>query len=169
MKKINYMLGYYGLLVPGVLWLTWALTDSKIEEAIPFAAAMVLAGMITPMVLVYRMWSAIQDGETKPSPVAALGLLFVPFFNLYWIWRVYPGFADEYNKYIDRHGLNVEPLSPGPYKALAVCTVLGVLPIVGIATSLACFVLMGIVISRTCDAVARLKQPPTAPPVAKAA
>ena len=162
MNKWIYLGGVYGLMLPGSMWLGWALVDAKIEEAIPFALAMMLIGWGFLLAFVYRMWAAINDGQTKPSPLAAVGLLLVPLFNIYWVFRVYPGFVDQYNQYVRRHQLNAPQLGRGVFLAMAIFAALGAVPFIGAILSAPNLVLIGIVISRACDAVNRL-EPATHP------
>jgi len=54
----------------------------------------------------------------------ALGLLFVPFFNIYWIFHVYYGFARNYNALISRHKLNVPELPSSLYFYFSFLTLL---------------------------------------------
>jgi len=58
-----------------------------------------------------RMWCVIQDGQTTITVGRAIGFLFIPLFNIYWVFRVWRSFPTEYNNYIDRYSLPVPPLS----------------------------------------------------------
>jgi hypothetical protein len=90
------------------------------------AVACAVLGIVLGMVIVYRMWAVLQDdGETWMTPGLAVGLLFVPFVNLYWAFRVYPGWAREYNRYIQRHGIRACRKSPGLGMIVAIFNVLG--------------------------------------------
>ncbi len=112
-------------------------------EAIAALPVPMLISGITMMVFLYKMWSAIDDGVTRPSPGAAIGCLFIPLFSIYWVFVVWPGYASQYNAYAQRHGLRVPQLSMG----LILCTILlGWVPIVG-------FILMCVNISRISAAV----------------
>jgi hypothetical protein len=57
----------------------------------------------------YKLWDLIQDGHARTSPGLAVGLMFVPFLNLYWVFVAVPGLAVDLGKYLRRHGLNEEP------------------------------------------------------------
>ncbi len=64
-----------------------------------------MAGVVTYMVfsLIYlhRCWvivNQLSHGQTKSTPGQAVGLLFIPFFNLYWHFIAYYGWAQEYNR-----------------------------------------------------------------------
>jgi hypothetical protein len=91
--------------------------DPKTTEAAPFVALPFLVLGISNLVFIHRMWSAINDGQTKPTPGAAVGFMFIPLFSLYWIFVVYPGYATAYNRYIERHGIRAQPLSQGLFIA----------------------------------------------------
>jgi hypothetical protein len=53
-------------------------------------------------VLLYKAWSVIQDGRPRTTPGQAIGFLFIPFFNLYWIFVAYRGLAEDLNRYGQR-------------------------------------------------------------------
>ena len=67
-------------------------------------------GVVT-YVYLYRAWYYIQDipGLARTTPGAAVGMLFIPFFNLYWIFNVFPGWATDYNRYLDAKGATTVP------------------------------------------------------------
>src|SRR5215472_4189380 len=46
-----------------------------------------LYGGIALLVLIYQMWQSIQDGHARTTPGKAVGFLFIPFFNLYWMFQ----------------------------------------------------------------------------------
>jgi hypothetical protein len=80
------------------------------------------------LVLLYQAWASIQDGCTGTSAGRAIGLLFVPFFNLYWVFVATRGFAKAFNSYVDRHGLATRKLEPGLFTLVAVYAVMGLAP-----------------------------------------
>ena len=118
-------------------------SNSATTEAIPFIPLPMIVLAIVQMVFIYKMWNAINDGMTKPTPGAALGLLFVPFFSLYWIFVVWPGWATQYNAYAQRNRLQVQPVGQGLFIAALLCAWI---PLVGI-------VLWAIVLGKVCGAV----------------
>ena len=64
--------------------------------------------MVVVLRLLYKAWASIQDSATRIKPARASALLLVPIFNLYWMWRAFPGFAAEYNAFIGRNAVNVQ-------------------------------------------------------------
>jgi len=101
------------------------------------------------LVLLYKAWACIQDGSSRTSAGQAVGFLFVPIFNFYWIFRALPGFADEYNLYLERAGVSATPLTRGSLQGLAVLSVLTIIPILGGVAAV-----VGLVVQ--CSATAKL-------------
>jgi len=89
----------------------------------------------------YRTLVIVQDGFAWLAPGAAVGYLFIPFFNLYWIFRATVGSVRELNRYAERRGLAAP--RPSMFFAVAFATyfLLSVVPIVGAACALVNLVL----------------------------
>jgi serine/threonine protein kinase len=62
-----------------------------------------LVSWVTLLRLLHQSWKAIQDGVTRTSPGQAVGRLFIPGYNIYWLGRVFLGFPNQYNGYAVRH------------------------------------------------------------------
>ena len=52
-----------------------------------------LVGSIFYLVWLYKAWKVASRSPEDPSPGQAVGFLFIPFFNLYWIFRAVPGLS----------------------------------------------------------------------------
>jgi|GEM_PF-5173718 len=50
------------------------------------------------LIFIYNMWQLLPSSEAKTTPTKAVLLLFVPLFNLGWIFRAISGFAKNYNQ-----------------------------------------------------------------------
>lgn len=109
--------------------------------------------MIYTFVILWKMWSSIQDGFARATPGKAVGFLFIPFFNIYWIFQVWGGFPTDYNNYVDRHRLSVPHLSSGLFTTYPVLVLLTAIPFLGILVALVNMFLFVAIISKTCDAV----------------
>ncbi|MBN1594278.1 MAG: hypothetical protein JW941_13625, partial [Candidatus Coatesbacteria bacterium] len=109
--------------------------------------------------VIHKSWRAIQDGRTKIKPNAAVNYLFIPVFNLYWVFRAIGGFAAEYNRLIERQKIDVPPLSERLYmilSAFALTTPIAVVLLFFDSTrAIPIFwIFAGIVfISKTCNAI----------------
>ncbi|MGJ8672921.1 GYF domain-containing protein [Rubritalea sp.] len=55
------------------------------------------------LIYLHRAWTLLQPSGTAVSPAKAVGFLFIPFFNLYWIFVAYRQWAEEWNKVQSRH------------------------------------------------------------------
>lgn len=72
----------------------------------PYFLAMVLAvagyacfawAVVTLLRFVHRMWTFLPPGFRSLTPMRAVGFLLLPVFNLYWVFRVFAGFARSCN------------------------------------------------------------------------
>jgi hypothetical protein len=130
-------------------------SKSTIIQAIATLSAWAIIGFFFflsfyPLVLLAKMWAAIQDDMTSVSPAKAIGFLFIPFFNLFWIFRVWAGYADEYDNYVLRHDLQVAPLERGIFVVYPIFALLGgllIFPLIAVP-----FLLFPM-IRQVCDAV----------------
>ena len=117
---------------------------------------MIYAAVIN-CVLWYKAWASIQDGHARTTPGKAIGFLFIPIFNLYWLFQAFWGFAKDCNSYIDRKGLSISKLPEELFLTFSILTLLNVflrrIPIFGIIFSLVTFVILVIVINKLCDVI----------------
>jgi hypothetical protein len=147
---------FYLASIFGGIWLGFVLTLALISPAtvivVGAGIAMIYGGVVM-MVLVYRMWSAIQDGHARTTPGKALGFMFIPVFNLYWAFQVFWGFAKDYNRYIERHRLQARRLPAGLFLAYVILCLVGVIPIVQLFVVATNLFLGASMIAKICDAV----------------
>ena len=82
-----------------------------------------IAGSIIGLVHLYRAWFCLQPGGAQTTPGKAVGFLFIPFFNLYWYFIAYKGFADDWNRIMNSHeDLQGAPrMQDGIFLAFAIC------------------------------------------------
>ena len=55
-------------------------------------------GGIYSYVILLRAWKVIQAGGARTTPGKAVGLLFIPIFNFYWIFVAYYGWAIDWTR-----------------------------------------------------------------------
>jgi hypothetical protein len=123
-----------GILTGYVVDLSHASTSTLVTSIllILLGAAAILYGLTIWYILLYKAWSVIQDGHTSTTPGKAVGFIFIPIYDFYWIFRVWWGFARDYNRYIERNALNLPKLKAGLFLAfciLSVCSMVPSLPI----------------------------------------
>lgn len=110
--------------------------------------------------LIYRMWSAIDDGHAGTKPGQAVAFLFFPFINIYGAFRVIGGFPKEYNAFASRHSLHVPALSTGLFVAYVILCFASLIPYLGLVCIVANLFVALAMVGRICDAVNAL---PTVP------
>lgn len=93
--------------------------------------AAMIAAFVFQMILTYRAWELVQDGRQRTTPGRAVGFLFIPFFNLYWLFVAKHGLAKELNRFIDAHGIEARRPSPGAGLACATLMLTCLVPVVG--------------------------------------
>lgn len=95
-----------------------------------FCYLLIFVYAIVSAIWLYQFWSWIPPEHRHTSmwkkyisPGAAIGFMFIPYFNIYWMFVVYLGIADIMER------LRVQyPSSKGPVKTLAILTL--VIPMV---------------------------------------
>jgi hypothetical protein len=138
MQKVKKGL-YVGLFLAGALgsWIIWAISTALTiaypeKRAImqmlmmPASWLAILSGVVC-LILIYKMWAAIQGMGARTSAGKALGFMFIPLFNLYWAFQVYWGWTKDYNRIGGRDDVELPRMPEGI--ALAVC----VLPILSVS------------------------------------
>lgn len=157
LTSLAVLLGISGLLV--IIGQLEAFFGSGPGEELSYVGALVslLAAPIM-LRLFYKMWSAVQDGDVRTTPAKAVGLLFVPLFNIYWAFQVIWGFAKDYNQYLDRHSRNVERLPEGLFLAYVILSFTAWIPVLGIVLLVANYCVTLVMISKICDAVNALAE-----------
>lgn len=85
-----------------------------------FGKVLVIAGavlgiysMIIILLMYYKMWTAIQDENSRISPGKAVGLLFVPVLNIFWAVYMLVVFARDYEDFADGNSIYSERMSKG--------------------------------------------------------
>ena len=82
---------------------------SKIDRIIVFNSTgifLVIGCMVLACMLLYQSWKLIPKEIARTTPGLAVGLLFIPIFNLYWIFVACAGLAEDMNKALEQRGLS---------------------------------------------------------------
>jgi hypothetical protein len=112
MRRINkqfYMLSFIilGVLTLIMLFITVGIDD---EEAPAIFVIPIFIMYVFALVFHYNAWKAIQDERTEISPSKAIGFLFIPGYNLFWLFKTLYGYAQEHNAYVSRQKIETKDL-----------------------------------------------------------
>ena len=117
MKRINKFPYFAIFILPGLFFfliITSAINLSEDDILLLFVTVIIFA-YIVGLVLHYKLWKAIQDPYTSITPGRAVGFLFIPVYNYYWVFRSVYGFANECNAFLDRNDIQTAKLPSAHY------------------------------------------------------
>ena len=57
-----------------------------------------ILGIVFALMYLYRAWNILRWNQPRTTPGKAVGFLFIPFFNIYWIYVAYRGLAEDWNR-----------------------------------------------------------------------
>ncbi|HHH11857.1 MAG TPA: hypothetical protein ENK23_07280, partial [Sorangium sp.] len=126
LSPLLYRAALFGPLAGVVVAGAYATVASVPAIPIAIAAALLVFVAGVQLSLVYHMWAAIRDEHTPLQPRTAALLLLLPLFNVYWAFRVLPGYATAYNAFTARYLLRLPRLSQNLILASMVVPVFGV-------------------------------------------
>lgn len=125
-----------------------------------------ITDIVTRLTLIYKMWSSIQYDKPRTTPGKAVINTFIPFYNYYWNFRIYQGFAEEYNSLIRSRQLNLEKLNEKLFLKYCIFKCLEVIPFLNVL-----FFLIPVpeiiyckMVSQICEAVNELNEIATSTP-----
>lgn len=90
-------------------------------------ALLSLTSFVLMLVFLGKCWGVVQDGQASATVRQAIGYLFIPFFNFYWLFRAYHGLSGDLNRFIDRHfdvSKGPQPRKSTPAVSLIYCILL---------------------------------------------
>jgi hypothetical protein len=127
----------------------WILLLAGTVTAIIFIGIPALiAAVVLEYILLYRYWQVIQDGYARTTPGNAVGFLFIPFYNFYWLFVAITGLSKDMNAYIARHGVAAERVSEGLALAFPILILCSWIPYVDIFTGIAALIIMIILLNQ---------------------
>jgi len=112
-----------------------------------------LYGGIFMVVLWYKSWAAIQDGHARTTPGKAIGFLFIPFFDFYWIFQAVWGLAKDFNAYLQRNSIPAARLPEGLFLAYCILCFTTWIPILGLLTLVVNCIIALLMASALCDGI----------------
>ena len=58
-----------------------------------------MLGIVVRLGVIFKYWKALPEAHRKTTPGKAVGFLFIPFFNFYWVFVSFPALAKGYYSY----------------------------------------------------------------------
>lgn len=111
-----------------------------------------IIALVNRLSIIYHCWAAIQDGgRARTKPAEAIGFLFIPLFNIYWIFVAYKGLAEDMNNYQLMRNFNHRRVDEGLPLTFCVMSILGVIPYLGVLISLANVIISWMMTRRFAD------------------
>ena len=127
--------------------------DSDALGMIGLSYIPMLYGAVVMLMLYHKMWASIQDGHARTTPGRAVGMLFVPFYNLYWAFQVIWGFSKDYNAYVERHGTKAARLPEELFLANVIMCFLTWIPVIGLIILVVNYFIVLVMVTKICDAI----------------
>lgn len=137
----NYILGIILLIVGLTFFAAEEVWDdfSSYRERQMFAffmlsgAFFLLISTISALRILYKSWSLIQHAGARTTPARAVGFLFIPIFNLYWVFVAYRGLTVEMNNYLLDHAkTRVRIAKEGTAQNYCIMNILTLVPAINI-------------------------------------
>ncbi len=129
-----------------------------------FGLILIIASEIYFLVLLYRIWRFSIDASHRfhlvPSietPGKAVGFLFIPFYSFYWVFQAYGKLSRDLNAVANAMG-STATMPDGLGTAIAILTLLSVIPYVGIFTGVVLLFLCPVFISQAINLCIILSQ-----------
>ena len=104
-------------------------------------------------ILLYKAWSIIQPSHPRTTAGKAVGFMFIPFFNLYWVFEAVLGYAKDYNASVSKSGVTGFRLNEGLFLTLCILFIATCIPYLGSLASIALIIVGFICINSVCDAI----------------
>jgi len=119
---------------------------------------------VIQLVLWWKAWKSIQPYGGRTSPGQAIGFLFIPAVNFYWVFQAFWGYAKDFNSNIDFYELDIPRLPEVLFLAYTLVLLLTALtfwiPLLNVPLSLANIVLAILVANKVVDAVNNIRSAP---------
>lgn len=119
---------------------------------------LIIYAVVIQCSLIHYLWRALQGRGARTSPAKAVGFLFIPIYNFYWIFQAFWGWAVDFNKYTRQSGLTLPNMPEGLALTLCIFAVLGAVPYIGVITSVANLIILPIFFIRAINSVNALSE-----------
>lgn len=112
----------------------------------------IIAAVVFQCLILHKLWSMIPPEKAQTTPGKAVGFLFIPFFNFYWIFVAFLGLAKALNEELRGEAIADKEVSEGLCLTSCILACCSVIPYLGILVGLANMVVTIIAIKQMKDA-----------------
>ena len=105
--------------IAGLLWIPFS-SGGNTSDVLGMIVACAVLSNVVLLRMLYKAWAALPANQARTTPGQALGFMFVPFYNLYWVWNAYVGFAQDFNRYMKQAAPQEQPQPNGFYIAFCI-------------------------------------------------
>ena len=118
-KSVSVAGNVVAAIIAGLLWIPFGFGGSTSDVQAMVVICAVLSNIVLLRML-YKIWAALPADRARTTPGRAVGFLLVPFYNLYWAWNAYAGFAKDFNRYMKQVAPQEQPQPEGFYIAFCI-------------------------------------------------
>ena len=125
--------------------------------------AAILYGASIWYLLLYKAWAAIQDENASITPPKAVGFIFIPLYNFYWIFKAWYGLSRDYNLYIARRGVTAPQMNEGMFLTSSILFICIQIPFLIYLAGLPFLVILAVTSDQTINGINGLLNSPNEP------
>ena len=121
-KKVSVWGNVVAAVIAGLLWFPFTFEGGGGGEK-DVLIMIFVCSIVTNIILlrmIYKVWAALPANHARTTPGRALGFMFVPFYNFYWVWNAYVGFAKDFKSYVKQADPVTPPQPDGFYIAFCI-------------------------------------------------
>jgi hypothetical protein len=114
-----------------------------------------LITLILGSIYLYRAWFILQPGGPRTTPGKAVGFMFIPLFNFYWIFVSYYGWSQDWNRIQGSHQnlASMPKAAGGLFLTGCICFVATLIPILGYLALILFYPLLLVMLAKMCRVV----------------
>ncbi len=125
---------------------------------------LLLVAAILGFICIYRAWCCLQPGGARTTPGKAVGFLFIPIFQLYWIFVAYHGWSQDWTRIQASHGnlAGMPRVSPPLFLATLItgfCIIIPILNLIAILAYPILYLIMMAQMHKVVNAMSAASQP----------
>ncbi len=158
MSKMLYMGSIFGGIVLSIFIMVGAVMAAAADPnaggaLLPLAFVPIFFSLVMWYVLIYKMWSALPSGWGRTTPGKAVAFMFVPLFNVYWLFQVWWGWAQDYNRFVSENNAPVPRMPEGLALTMCILVFVSAIPLINLFSGIALLIVQIILVSKVINAI----------------